>query len=258
MIGAYKKFKAEPISSFYPCLCLFLSLSLFLLCFACKKQEERRFALLSFVLREGPGKTKKAAFVQKGEKLYQVNTDKLKVEGWTKLRLSDGKVGYALEKYLAAEVLVLADPSLELKARPGFTAPPSNSADKLKLASVFFVIRQLETKEDALWFEVKGGYKGNYFKGWLPQQGKYKGDLETVQNAIKLEKAILDKDHEKLDELVGTSHPVGEAAAALLEELAPKEEQEAKEEERQSLELEVEDSQSEAGDLPVSKEAQKD
>lgn len=198
-------------------------LSLSFIFSACKK-EKASFASLSFSLRANPNDNNRVGFVRKGEKLYIV-PEKIKLAGWLKLKLSDDSLGYAKAEYLAEKVFVSNSSSLELKIRPGVSSARSGSADKFKPASVAFVIKELKTKQDGVWYHVKGGYKkGTYFRGWIPANADMSDDMYIVRNAIDLENAIIKGDKKALAKLAETANPVAAVAATELEKLGGEEE----------------------------------
>lgn len=193
-----------------------VSILLFSLFSACQ-EGDKYFISQSFSLHDAPASGHKIFLVKKGERVYKLK-DKLTKPGWSKVKLKDGSVGYALNRYLAKKVLVCTNTSLELKSRPGPLAPRSASATNLKLASVVFVSQEIKSKKEGTWYEIQGGYtRGNYFRGWVPATGGFDDDSDLVGYAIDLEHAIIKKDLVSLKKLTDTYKPVSIVAADMLD-----------------------------------------
>ncbi len=189
----------------------------------CKKEQVRYSTAQIPLYKEADLNKKKKAltFIQKGEKVYQISQKGATTEDVMMVKLSDGKVGYVKSRYMAQSCFVISTPTVQLKKRPGRTAPDSSSHDKIKVSSVAFVIGITESKDEGLWYEVKGGYTANYFSGWLPENTPVIRDPEVIQYGIQLEQAIQKKNKEKLEGLLEKAYPIGETAAAFLSQLFP-------------------------------------
>ncbi len=135
----------------------------------------------------------------------------------TKVRLTDGKEGFVETKRLRDLVGVLKTDDVTLRLRPSASSGEAPSGKFMKTGTVFFVKEQ-EQNDEGLWFNVDGR-NGKYFAGWLQSEVSYTDDLATVRQGLELEKAVREKDVDKIDELAGESGPIGIAAAAALVEL---------------------------------------
>ncbi len=190
---------------------------------ACKK-EEKRFSLASVRVLVSPGSKEKIGFIQKSEKVYLLPGKDQKTD-WSKIKLSDGSLGYVASKYLAPRAVLINSPSVDLKRRPSLTAPSGYGAQNIGLASIAFILQETQTKEEGVWLKVKGGYKSKHFQGWLAADTPFNEDLKSIRLGILLEQAIINKKREDLEKLVSEKAPVGEVAATFLAQLYPEEEE---------------------------------